>query len=152
LAAVVFYTQARGEEVTRMCKGDIQGDGDSRDMMLWFVRNDKRCKRGNVFPKNTTKMIHRKIVNLINLVAHDVAGGERIFAHEGYCLRKLARRIKEATLKWAKEVRFLGAHGLRHGGARVILEKARDVVAVGLANQSRDTLRHYTRRNQEKKK
>ena len=148
LASVIFYTQGRGEEVMQMQQGDIQTDGDSQDLMIWFVRNDKRCRRGSRFEKTTEKMIPKRIGKLIELAARGVGVGELIFSEaRGFCLQKLALRIKAASviLGWPKDVRFVGPHGLRHGGSRTLLDRARVAVATGMANQSKSTLQYYAK-------
>jgi hypothetical protein len=150
LAAIIFHTQARGEEVIRMRKGDIQADGETGDLHLWFIRNDKRCKRGNSFAKSAQKLVPQNIVSLIRIIAADKKHGDNLFSvKEGFCLLKLATGIREASkaLGWPAEVRFGGVHGLRHGGSRAILDRAREAVATGMANQTRGTLKHYSRAN-----
>lgn len=153
LASVIFHTQGRGEEVIRMRKGDVQAE-DSKGMYLWYIRNDKRCKRDSRFTKSTEKLIPRNIASLIRIIGSDKAPGEKLFEQrEGYSLSKLSERIRQASaeLGWPEGVRFGGAHGLRHGGSRLLAERARVAVATGMANQARDTLAHYTRSNAARK-
>ncbi|CUG90816.1 unnamed protein product [Bodo saltans] len=150
LAAVIFYSQARGEEVMRMRKGDLQADGDSKGFYLWFVRNDKRCKRDNAFAKSTQKLVPERVMTLINHISREQKLGEVVFsAGNGFCLKRLATHIREASreLAWPAEVHFGGVHGLRHGGSRALMERARDAVATGMANQTKGTLRYYAKAN-----
>jgi integrase len=144
---ILFHTQARGEEIMRMRKGDIQED-ESPQWHVWHVRNDKRCQRGNQFEKTTEKVVPSKIASLIDAVGEGKQHGELLF-DEGYCLRKLAELVKlgSVELQWPEEVRFLGPHGLRHGGTRPLMERAVVAVALGMSNQSHGTLRHYAKRN-----
>jgi integrase len=149
LSAVLFHSQARGEEIMRMRIGDIQKDGESRGWVLWHVRNDKRCKRGNAFGKTTEKVILLEVLTLVEAISKDRKRGELVFQKErGFCLKALARKIKEATkaLRWPTDVRFTGPHGIRHGGTRPLMERAKVAVATGLANQSKGTMTHYAKR------
>jgi integrase len=150
LASVIFHTQGRGEEVMRTMVGDLQDDGGLPDSVVWLVRNDKRCRRGSRFQKVTEKLIPLNIARLMRMIGQNKKAGEVLFPMEEGCnLQELAREIKAAgvDLKWPTTVRFLGPHGLRHGGSGPLIRRATNALAQGMANQAETTLRHYARHN-----
>lgn len=149
-ATIIFGAQLRVAEARDLRIGDTQQDGKG-GMIL--IRKDKRFNRKRAYKKGQVKNISIKLMDLIKRMERALPLGEqRIFPDGKSLSTDLRKAIKRAAkdLGWPTDVEFRGPHALRHGGTCLVLARARQTLEEGFANQSKQTVRHYGKKNVER--
>lgn len=143
-AIVIYECQLRSHEAGLIRAGDFYEEGRAKWLM---VRKDKRQNRKNTRPRSFEKIIPEKGYMVLQQIAAEKKHGQELFLEPKRLIGQLSRGIKEAAriYKWPTGVKWDGAHILRHGGTRPIVEQAARTMTALCVNQTPQTIRHYAR-------
>lgn len=151
ICVVAYGAALRWSEVSRIKVGDVTDEVGGRGLLQ--LRSDKRVRRGNAIAKGPTKVISRDVLLFVRGQEKGKQNGDWLFPPSEAKVAKVREALRAAAreLKWPEDVVFDGPHCFRHGGSLLIQEDAASFVASSLALQSDRTLKHYQRRNEERR-